>query len=291
MDLEYLQYRVADVLSFALPRQFAYWIGLRVSGMFYRRDRRGREAVKANLAHIMASKGVRPGDETLDRMTRRTFEAFGLYLVDFFRYRHMTAERVDRMVTIEHPEYLDQLRDCGRGLVLVTAHLGNWELGGVVLVARGIPLNAVAMSHPNRRTDRLFRHRREQRGFRVICLDRAVPGCLAALARREGVALLMDRDYSGTGRNFPFFGKAAHFPVGAATLAIRTESVLFTAFLMRQTDDSFLLKTWPPIEAKRSMQVDELQATLCARLEETVAAYPTQWFMFEKFWGQQSSDK
>jgi KDO2-lipid IV(A) lauroyltransferase len=220
----------------------------------------------------------------LDRMTRQTFENFGLYLVDFFRYRHMTAARVDRMVTIEHPEYLDQLSGCGRGMVIVTAHLGNWELAGAVLAVRGVRLNAVALSHPNRRTDRLFRHRREQRGFKVIPLDQAIPGCLAALGRKEGVALLMDRDYSGTGKDFTFFGRPARFAVGAATLAVRTESVVFTGFLMRQSDDSFVLKIWPPIAANRSMPVQELQATLCARLEQTVAEYPTQWFMFEKFW-------
>jgi KDO2-lipid IV(A) lauroyltransferase len=284
VDTEYMLYRAADLLSFSLPRPFAYWVGNRVSGVFYRRDMRGREAVKSNLARIMAWKGVRAGDEMLDRMTRGTFAAFGLYLVDFFRYRHMTAARVDRMVNIEHPEYIDQVAASGRGVVVVTAHLGNWELGGAVVALRGLPLNVVALSHPNRRMDRLFRHRREQRGFRVIPLNMAPVGCLAALRRRECLALLMDRDYSGNGREYTFFGRPARFPVGAATLAVRTDSVVFTGFLIRQAHNSFLLKTWPAIEAGRGMGVDELQRTLCARLEQTVADYPTQWFMFEKFW-------
>lgn len=283
-DTEYLLYRAADVLSFSLPRPFAYWVGDRVSDMFYRRDRRGREAVKSNLSRIMAWKHVRAGDEMLDRMTRETFEAFGLYLVDFFRYRRMTAAKVDRMVNIEHPEYIDRIAASGRGVVVATAHVGNWELAGAVVVLRGVPLNVVALSHPNRRMDRFFRHRREQRGFRVIPLEKAATGCLAALRRRECLALLMDRDYRGNGREYTFFGRPARFPVGAATLAARTNSMLFSGFLIRQAHNSFLLKTWEPIEANRSMDVDDLQRILCARLEETIAEHPTQWFMFEKFW-------
>lgn len=284
MDTEYLQYRGADILSFVLPRSFAYWLGLRISQRFYRRDLRGREAVKANLAHIMAWKGTRIGDERLDRMTQQTFENFGMYLVDFFRYRRMTPARVDRMVTIEHPENLDTIRDTNGGVVVITGHIGNWELAGAVLVVRGMTMNVVALNHPSRRIDRLFRHRREQRGFHVIPLEQAVPGSLRALGRREAVALLMDRDYSGRGRNFEFFGRPAQFPVGAATLAVRTGSLAFAGFLMRQPDDSFLLKTWPAIETRRDMNVDEVQGVLCRRLEETVAEYPTQWFMFERFW-------
>jgi len=284
MDREYLQYLAAGVLSSALPRPFAYWIGLRASDVIYRRDERGRNAVRSNLRQILAYKGLKAGDAVLDMMARQTFRAFGKYLVDFFRYKTLTPGRVDRMVVSEHAEYVEEVKRHDRGAILVTAHLGNWEFGGAILVSMGCPMNVVFLPQRNVRTDRLFRRRREQRGFKVIPLEKAVSGCLGALARREFVALLIDRDYSRNGERVMFCGRPARFPRGAATLSLRTGCPILQGYLLRQPDETFLMKWLTPLYPDGQKDAGALQAVLCANLEREVCEHPTQWFMFEPFW-------
>jgi lauroyl/myristoyl acyltransferase len=284
MDREYLQYLLAGLLSSALPRPFAYWIGRRSADVIYRRDDKGRKAVKANLAQILSFKGLQAGDAVLEMMAVETFRSFGKYLVDFFRYTSLTRGKVDRMVVSEHAEHVEAVQSKGKGAILVTAHVGNWEFGGALLASMGHPMNVVVLPHSNVRTDRLFRRQREQRGFKVIPLEHAVGGCLRALARREFVALLMDRDYTRNGERTVFCGRPARFPRGAATFAVRTGCPILEGYLLRQPDETFLMKWLPPLYPEEWGSVHEVQMALCSHLERVVCDYPTQWFMFEPFW-------
>jgi lauroyl/myristoyl acyltransferase len=284
MDREYLQYLAAGVLSSALPRPFAYWIGRRAADVIHRRDAKGRKAVKANLKQILSFKGLQAGDAVLDMMVVETFRSFGKYVVDFFRYKSLTPGKIERMVVTEHSDYVDAVRKEGRGAIFVTGHVGNWEFGGAMLCAMGCPMNVVVLPQPNARTDRLFRRQRERRGFSVIPMEHAVAGCLRALARREFVALLIDRDYGHNGERVTFCGRPARFPRGAATFAVRTGCPILQGYLLRQPDETFLMKWAPPLRPREWGSVHEVQTALCAHLERVVCEYPTQWFMFEPFW-------
>jgi KDO2-lipid IV(A) lauroyltransferase len=284
MDKEYIQYLAAGIVSSVLPRPFAYWIGRRIAEVVYRRDEKGRRAVQANLRHILAYKGLHAGDAVLNAMAVETFRSFGKYLVDFFRFRSVTSDQVERLVVTEHPKYVASVRAREGGVLLATAHVGNWEFGGALLASMGCPMNVVVLPQSSARTERLFRRRREQRGFNVIPLEHAVSGCLRALARREFVALLIDRDYSRNGEAVEFCGRPARFPRGVATFSVRTGCPILQGHLLRQPDETFLMKWESPVDPVEQGSVRAVQSLLCARLESIVCEYPTQWFMFEPFW-------
>lgn len=284
MNHQYLQYRAADVLSKALPRPFAYWIGLRVADALYRRDERGRKAVMANLDHILKFKGVRASEETLERMARQTFRHFGKYVVDFFRFTHLTKGQVDRMISIQHPEHIDEAVAAGKGVLAVTAHFGSWEMAGLVMSALGHPVNVVVLEHTDQRINRLFQSRRERRGFKVIPLGKAARGTVRALRNKEIIAMLADRDYSGKARAAMFFGAPARFPRGPAELCVRMGASVMPAFLIRQPDDSFLFRVHEPIVPGDGVTDAEIQGRICAVLQEEISGNPTQWYMFEEFW-------
>jgi len=284
MNSEYLQYRAVDMLSQILPRPFAYWVGLRTADYFYRRDHRGRRAVMSNLQHILEFRGVHASEEKLERMARRTFQNFGKYVVDFFRFTRMSKAQVDRIISIEHQEYISQAAAGGRGVLSVTAHFGSWEMAAIVMTALGHPINVVVLEQRNEKINDLFQSRREMRGMKVIPLGHAARGTLEALKRGEFVALLADRDYSQR-RDFSiFFGTPARFPRGPATLCVKTGARIMPAFLLRQPDDTFLLRFHKPIDAGGTASVEDIQAQLCRVLEAEIGENPTQWYMFEEFW-------
>jgi KDO2-lipid IV(A) lauroyltransferase len=291
MNKEYLQYRAADFLSQTVPRRFAYWIGLRVADAFYRRDERGRSAVMANLRQILSFRGLRPSEETLERLARQTFQHFGKYLVDFFRFTRISRRQISRIITWEHPEYLERTVAEKRGSLIVGAHLGNWETAGAVIGAMGYPVNAVVLPHPNKKTEALFQSRRQKRGFHLIPLGHAAQGILRALRRTEVVAMLADRDYGPHEDAAIFFGAQARLPRGAAVLSVKTGAPVLPAFLLRQPDDTFLFRFHEPIMPDGQLSIDDVQDRIRTILEREIAANPTQWFMFDHFWRRWENGK
>lgn len=275
---------MASWLSRTIPRHIAYWVSLRIADLYFVIDRQGREAVMANLRQVMAFRGRHPTERELRLTTRTTFHFFGKYLVDFFRFQSLDEAEIQRLVTIENPEYIEEAWRHGTGVITVTAHLGNWEIGGAVLAGLGYPINAVALRQPSVKLNEFFQRHRRARGMNVIPLGSSVKRLVAALKRGEFVALLADRDYSDHRESTAFCGLPACLPRGAAWLAARTGAVVVPGFVLRQEDDRFLMKMFPPILASEACGEREIQRRIVETLEEIISAYPHQWFMFQKVW-------
>ena len=277
-------YWLAAALSRRLPRRCGYWCGLRIADYFFYRRTTERHAVIGNLRRICAVRGRAPAEATLPPMARKTFQHFGKYLVDFFRIAHLTEAQVRKFVTVENVAALSAAAARGRGVLAVTAHLGNWEVGGAVVAALGHRLNAVALPQSSQRLNRLFNAQRARRGIRVLPLGRAAFGIRRCLQRGEIVALLGDRNFHPSAERYEFFGAPAPLPRGPARLALRTGAPLVPIFLLRQDDDTFLLRCHPPIYPDVAGSEEAIRAVWLAVLEKEIAAAPWQWFLFEDFW-------
>ena len=280
----YWTYRLAAWLSRHLPRLFAYWCGLRIADLFYLGHPADRLAIGNNLRRIFTAQGITPAPAALDGLTRKTYQHFGKHLIDFFRFARLTPEQVRRLVSLEHAEYLAQAQSHGQGVLLVTAHLGNWELGGAVIAALGYRVNAVVLPERVEKVNRLFQQQRQHRGINPIPLGRSPFAIMRCLRQGEMVALLGDRDFTHTGARVSFFGQPAHLPRGPAWLAFKTGAPLLPAFLLRQEDDTFLLRCHPPIYPAQAGSEADIQRQLIAVMEKEIAAAPYQWFIFENFW-------
>lgn len=282
--LQYFAYKLAEWLSKTPPRHFAYWLSLRIADAYFFLDRRGRAAVLENLRKVHAFKGQPVSRSELELAARKAFQNFGKYLVDFFRFSRLSEDELRRLVAIEHREYVDQALAMGKGVVLVTAHLGNWELGGAALAGMGYPINAVTLRQPSAKLNEFFQKHRRRRGMKIIPLGHAVGALVHALRRNELVALLADRDYSMRADFVTFCGAPACLPRGPAWMAARTGAPVVAGFMLRQPDDTFVLRMYPPIVPGDGMDREAIQAAVCKVLEDVVCANPSQWFMFEKVW-------
>jgi len=282
--IEYGAYWLAGLISRTIPRHFAYWLALRISDLYFFFERQGRSAVMANLKQVMVFKGWHPTERELRLTARTTFQFFGKYLVDFFRFQRLDEADIRRLVTIEHPEYIEQAYQAGKGVIAVTAHLGNWEIGGAVLAGLGYPLNVVALRQPSAKLNDFFQKHRRKRGMVVMPLGASVKRLIGALRKKEFVALLADRDYSEHKDYTLLCGAPACLPRGAAWLAAKTGAVIMPGFVLRKEDDTFLMKMYPPIIPLPGMSQDEIQGKISKALEDAISAYPHQWFMFQKVW-------
>jgi len=291
--VDYTLYRIGQFLALHLPLRFSYAIAIFFSDLratlFGSKD---RKAVTGNLQAIFPEKSPRE----IETIRIRMFRNFAKYLVDFFRFPLLNKGIITRTIRIKNIGYLDEALSKGKGIILITAHLGNWELGGVLLGLLGYPILAVALPHKHKKVDAFFNAQRNNKGMGVIPLGRALQQCIRRLNNNEIIALVIDRDFTDKGLLLTFLGRKAIIPPGAAVLGLKTEAIIVPAFLLRNQDDTFTFVVEKPIEtfqpttdtgARKKLSDDYLMAAMArytAIVEEYIRKYPEQWFMFRQYW-------
>lgn len=214
--------------------------------------------------------------------------------IDFLRYSSRPPVPASSLVTQQvGTERLVSLHGTGRGAILLTAHVGNFEVGGILLREIGLDLGVVYQKDPSPVVER---HRAEARvrigvkSFPVTTTLSFVP-VLRALEEGTFVAIQGDRDYSGTGKRLPFFGRSASFPVGPFKLAAAAGVPLLPVFVLRGADGKYRTVVEEPIRVaspagRAARQAAELAALerFVGVLERTIREVPDQWYCFSRFW-------
>ena len=286
---ELFNYRLTALWGRCLPRRLGLAMGHRVADWCYAHDVAGRQGVMANLRRVFAFQGRVLDDPALEREARQTFRFFSQYLFDFFAYsKPLTPTQLKREITIKNREYLDQAMAAGKGVLLLTAHLGNWELGGAAVTGLGYPLWVIALPEPKPEVDRFFLERRRRRGMQVIPAGSAVRDVLRILGRREMVALLADRDYTPRQDRVVYFGEPARQPRGAVWLASHTGAAILPTFVVYDAQNRLELHLHKPLIPETFESPAAIQQAIVKILEEEIGKAPHQWYMFRDLWRDDS---
>lgn len=201
---------------------------------------------------------------------------------------------LDHRALLESTEVigLDGFREAaegGRGVVLVTGHLGNWEIGGAAFAARGFPIDVVAKGMANRRFENDLNANRERLGMRVVDMTRAGREGPRSLRAGRVLGFVADQDAREGGVFVPFFGRLASTARGPALFALRSGAPLFVGACLRVPGPRARYRvTVERVEAPRtgSVQSDVLELTRShvAVLERAVETAPEQYFWHHKRW-------
>jgi KDO2-lipid IV(A) lauroyltransferase len=257
-----LGYLIADLGVRCLPPRWADRLGVWLArGVFALRPP-ARRAAEQNLQRLEP----RLRADRRRRLARQTFEHFALTLVEFLRRGHGRPAAEDAVV-VRGRRHLERARAASRGVILLSAHVGNWERGAAFVAGSGIALRVVARPHPHHWVDGLFRRRRLDAG--VETLEGRPLWATAALALRRGewVALLGDRGPSGNSTSVCSW---------AAALARRTGALVLPAVMVRIAPRRYAACFGPP-----------LSAAACARggyrsvMRRFLRRYSSQWCAFE----------
>jgi KDO2-lipid IV(A) lauroyltransferase len=286
----YLGYLPLGGLVRWLPRQQALKLGAAVGDLLYRTMRRYRVVAQRNLTMAFGwDAGKAEG------VARQVFRNLGKTMVEFLRLPSMSPEELRRLCRLEGLEQVHAALAEGRGLLIISAHYGNWELFAARVAAEGIPLSVVARDADDPATNALINGIREGCGYRVIPRQSAPRGVLEALRRNEVVVLLMDQNTVKGGEFVPFFGRLAATATGPALFALRTGACLIPAFVQRQPDDTHIGRTLAPVTPARSgdreQDVRALTAQLTVIIESQVRADPTQWFWIHDRWRHRPAEE
>lgn len=281
---EYLGARAIVGLARALPPGAAQRLGARLGTAAYRSGAR-RDIVRAQIDAAFAGRDA----GWVERHAAACYRHFGREAFVVARLAR-DADALPHLVdTDAAAERWIERMVAGEGIVVVTGHLGNWELAGAYLAQRGVPLSAVVKRQRNTRFDTWIAGTRRRLGMESVYMDdaRVLP---ALLARGRTVVLVADQDARSRGLPVTFLGRPASTFRGPARLALRTGAPLVFASLVRQGDryrmTAEAVRDRADARAASSAGEAELEFTRrwVVALEGRVREAPEQYFWFHRRW-------
>ena len=225
-----------------------------------------------------------------DRIMRGCADHLGRVFAEIAWLWRAQPEAVERMCEIEGIEHIHEAIAGGRGGILATGHLGNWELLNARLAVAGVPITVAVRELDDSRVDQLVTALRTRFGSEVILRGTSAGRQLIrALGKGGGVGLLIDQDIpSIPGVFVPFFNRLAWTPSGAAMLALRARCPIMPGFIHRKPDGTHKIKIYPPLEVPSEgnlkEKVREMTAAATAAAEWQIRAWPEQWVWMHRRW-------
>ena len=250
-----------------------------------------REAILDNVAAVL---DLPRNARAVERTGREMVSRHSRLWIDLLRYSsRKDVNPVALLAARFGDERLVVASREGKGAILLTAHVGNFELGGLFLAQLGLKVAAVYVPDPSPVIERHREDARRMLGVRGLPIDTSPFAFLPvrkALEENTCVAIQGDRDVSGTGLNMPFFGKTASFPVGPFRLAQVSGAPIFPVFVLQEDDGRYRTIVEEAIRVPNARgeegeaAVTAALARFVASMERTIRAYPAQWYLFTRFW-------
>lgn len=276
--LEYLATQAFIPLLRLMPRrcrsafggclgQLIYYIGIRT------------KVTKENLHQAfpnLPSKAV-------SQVARRVYRHFGRVSTGFVVLAKLSRNDLGTWIHVTGFDVLDEAIKSGKGGIVFSGHLGNWEIMGAIASQCGYPVTFVVASQSNVLVEDLIDRFRASAGIEIIKRRDAIRGVLSALQRNRLVAILIDQDAHEDGVFVPFFGRPASTPRGPSVFHLRTGSPLIFAQSTRLPGDHYRIR-FVKFPTTPTENADEITSRMSARLEAAISETPEQWFWMHRRW-------
>jgi KDO2-lipid IV(A) lauroyltransferase len=212
---------------------------------------------------------------------------YGEYMADFFFLPQQPSHKIQQAFAyLKGESIIQKALDRGKGVILLSAHIGNWEFGGAMMRLSEYPLAVVALPHNTAATNALVNRIRQKKGIQVIEMNESPFSSIPILnhLRQNGVvAMIGDRDFFGNGKPVEFFGEKVRFPIGPVALALISGAAVIPAFVLKQPDGRYfgILENEIPISknGNRDEMIEKNLAQIARVFEIYIRRYPEQWYM------------
>lgn len=266
-----------------LPAWFSYWCVRRIAEVSYLFGSAARENVKDNLRRVFPDMD----DKSVGRLALNTFRNYSEYLVDYGRFKTLDMERLFKVVTCDGMEHIHAALALGNGVIVLTVHIGNWELGGMVAGKQGIKTNVVTAHEGVLEIDAIKERYRKGHNVNTLIIGDSpfsTIELLSALKRNELLAMLVDRSgASGMGGNITvdFFNRPFPFPKGPLILSRMTGAAIIPSFVVK-VNGSYRSINTPALFAPSEGEFTDCARRIMLVFEGAVRRYPDQWYNFVK---------
>jgi KDO2-lipid IV(A) lauroyltransferase len=269
-----------------LPRRMARVAGAAIAAIAFVWMGRLRRVGRRNLE--MAFPALAAAER--EAILRQEYRHLGWLLGEFCQMSTYTQEYASRFIRYQGLDHYLAARDRGKGVFVLTGHLGAWELSSFYHSLAGYPMGMVIRRLDNALVDRLVNRIRCQHGNRVLHKDDFARGLIGAMRAGETVGILMDTNMTPPqGLFVPFFGVEACTASGLARVALKTGAAVLPGFLLwEERERQYVLRFGPELELADSgnSEADAASNTalFTAVIEETIREYPSQWLWMHRRW-------
>ncbi len=269
-----------------IPLRLGYAVCWMVGWAVFWGNGRVRRAVLGNMRHVVPN----ASRAQWGRLGRRIIINQQKNYYDLMRLPHLDAEDISKLVDVSGMEYFDAALAGGRGTIMVSPHLGNYNLATQIAVPRHVKAHIIAERLQPPQAHALINGLRERLGLHLIPLDdpNLARAIFKLLRAGEVLGLAMDREMTGNGIPVQLCGRTAMLPAGPVTLALRLGVPLLPVRAKRLSNLHTEVRIYPPLALVRTgdMTHDIAVGTqlLASLLEEMVCETPDQWVVLQPIW-------
>lgn len=266
--LKALPYPAALKIVNALFYLIGYRIGIR------------KDVAKEQLKMVYPQKS----DKEIEGILREMYRQMALNICEVYLMNDKTLHECSG---ISGKEHVDAAFALGKGIILATAHYGNWEAARI-LPLKGIPVSVITKRQRNILFDVYTNSIRERNTVRTIDMKRGLKDIMRDLAENRMLAILADQNAGKQGLLQDFLGFPASHWKGVAKLALRYKIPIVPGFVVRQADDTLCFQFYPMLQypdlADKEENYPKVLRDINARTEELIHLHPEQWFWVHKRW-------
>jgi predicted LPLAT superfamily acyltransferase len=228
----------------------------------------------------------------------RHFYSFGMNILD--RYAFLARSKPPFIFTTKNEGFIRCALEQGKGVILLSAHVGNWEIAGNLLSDRiQKPVHYAMFDSEKPEVRRIFGKAFDNRRISIIRLNQEGMGfmvdILNALRKNEVVCMHGDRMFGKKGQSVGFFGAPVMFPIGPFSIAAATGAPIVPIFTYKKGFKQYLFQAFDPINVQglgddRQTQIAEGLKKFVECIEKVVKENPYEWFNFYDFWGNENTE-
>jgi KDO2-lipid IV(A) lauroyltransferase len=236
-----------------------------------------------------AMRGLEISYQEAERAVRQVFCNLGQTLMEVMYIPALTSEKISKYISIEGLDNLRLALQSGKGVVFLTAHIGNWEWMGAALSHAGFPITTIAKPQPNAHYTRILNEFRAMVGLEVFHSGTTdIVKAAKALKQGKVLGFLADEDGGANGVFVDFLGKKASTPIGPAIFAKRFGAAIVPAFTFHRPGGGHNVVIGHPFtyEGHNDPQQELYQNTarMTKFIEDAIKDHPEEWLWFRKRW-------
>lgn len=280
--------RITFFLTKLLPERVVYAFCNKLSSLFMRLSRRYRRRIRKNLTIAFGSSC---DNQYVDHITRTLTKNIGLSCAETLISATKNKNTIFDRICLHGTENLDRALSHGKGVIAVSAHLGNFTLIGAKMLREGYPFTTMVKEFKHPAVAKVTRKIQNEQGGRIIYMDpwsKAVRQILGSLKRNEIVCLVADEKRKHTGIVVEFFGEPALTATGPALFSLKTGAPILPIFIVRDDDHAHHIFVEPQLSYSQNGNTNEDIQTITTAytriIEKYIRMYPDQWFWINNRW-------
>jgi KDO2-lipid IV(A) lauroyltransferase len=273
------------LLSF-IPFRILTALGAWAGGLYFYLDRNRKQA---GLSNLRLAFGESKSEQDLQTILKSVYRNMGSSLFEFASLPRLNRGKMEQIVRFKGLEKIDAALKSGRGIILITAHFGNWELCIQRFAISGYPLHIIVRQANVKLLHNFMIRCREAHGNRMIIRDHAAREILNILKQGKILGVMGDqRGSTSRGLMIDIFGRPAPTSPTLAKIMLKTGAAVLTTFGVRNPDHTHTIHINDPMEIPRTGDMEKDVHTLSQNymkdIEDMIRQYPDQWLWMHRRW-------